>query len=157
MTGTPAVTFVYSDWVAIYPQFSGITAPAAQNYFNIATIYCSNKLRPVRTVEMLTTLLYMLTCHVAWLMAPRDANGNPTSTGTETFGLVGRINSATEGSVSVATENQYPPGTAQWYQQSPWGAAYWAATAIFRTFSYRPGVRPVPGPASQAWLYPNGS
>lgn len=155
--GTPAVTFNYTNWVAIYSQFAAVSEQAAQGYFDIATLYCANRLGPVRCLNQLTTLLYMLTAHVAWLYSPRDAQGNPSSTGTQTNALVGRINSATEGSVSVQTENLYAEGTAQWYQQTPWGSAYWAATAIFRTMRYRPGVRRPLGFAGTPWLFPNGS
>lgn len=157
LPGVPAVTFVYADWVAIYPQFVAVNQAAAQSFFDLATLYCANRLGPVRTVAQLTSLLYMLTAHVAWLMSPRDAAGNPSSTGTQTQSAVGRMNSATEGSVSISTENNYPEGTAQWYQQTPWGSAFWAATAIYRTMRYRPGVRRIPGFNQQAWLYPNGS
>lgn len=154
---SPAVTFIYGDWVALYPAFANVSAGAAQGYFNTATLYCSNRLGPVPTVADLTTLLYLLTAHVAWLFSPRDGQGNPSSSGTSTQSLVGRISDATEGSVSVTTDNQYPPGTAQWYQQTPWGSAYWAATAIYRTMHYRSGRRRYPGPLSSPFLFPNGS
>ena len=156
MTSAPAVTFVYADWIAAYPVFSNVSSGAALNFFNIATLYCSNQLNPVRTVAELTTLLYMLTAHIAWLQSPRDSTGQPSSSGTEFPALVGRVSGATEGSVSVQTENQYPAGTAQWYQQSPWGSAYWEAIKRYRTMRYRPGIRPVPWPGGP-WLYPNGS
>lgn len=153
----PAITFVYADWIAVYPMFSGISEPVAQNYFDIATMYCANRLGPVRTLDQLRMLLYLLTCHVAWIMSPKDAAGNPTSgAGANNQGMVGRISSATEGSVSVQTENLYPEGTAQWYQQTEWGSTYWSATAIYRTMRYRPGVRRY-GIPYQGWLYPNGS
>ena len=78
-------------------------------------------------------LLGMVTAHIAALNAP--LSGHPAST------LVGRISSATEGSVTVATQNDYPPGTAQWWQQTKYGAAFWAASAQFRTARYVHGPR----------------
>jgi signal transduction histidine kinase len=70
------------------------------------------------------------------------------SNGAAASSLVGRINSATTGSVTVASENNYPPGSAQWWQTTKYGAMFWAATAGFRTFRYSacptivPGARP---------------
>lgn len=156
----PAVTFNYAQWVAIYPTFALVSEQAATGYFNLATLYCANKLGPVCCVEELTALLYLLTAHVAWLMSPKDAAGNPTSGGGgQIQPVVGRMASATEGSVSISTDNQYPPGSAQWYQQTPWGAAYWAATAIYRTFRWRASPRGALGLSQIPWIYvvpPNG-
>lgn len=156
----PAVTFVYTDWVAQNPTFVNVTAAAAQNFFTMATTFCANKLGPIRTVDQLTMLLYLLTTHLAWLFSPRDDQGQPNTLATGTQSLVGRVAGATEGSVSVQTDNQYPPGSPQWYQQTPWGAAYYAATANIRTMRYRPGIRPrlgVLGRVGAPWLFPNGS
>ena len=78
-------------------------------------------------------LLNMLTAHIAALNAP--LGGQPSSP------LVGRVSNATEGTVTVATDNQYPPGSVQWYQQTKYGAAFWAASAQYRTAIYAPGPR----------------
>lgn len=152
-TPVPAVTFDYAQWLVVYPYFSGISQGAAQAYFNLATLYCANKLGPVCDVATLAALLYLLTAHVAWLMSPKDANGNPTSSGGTLNPVVGRMSSATEGSVSIQTDNQYAPGSAQWFQQTPWGAAYWQATAIYRTFRWRASPRGALGLAQIPWIY----
>ena len=54
-------------------------------------------------------------------------------------GLVGRISSASVGSVSVSTENAGATQSASWYQQTQYGSTYWAMTASFRTMRYVPG------------------
>ncbi len=133
---SPPVTFNYGVWVARYPEFVNIDQSLAQAYFDEANVYCENSIcNPALCI--LPTLLNMLTAHIAWLNAPRDAQGNPSSSGTQpASAIVGRISSATEGSVSVQAENDYPPGTPQWYQQSKYGAAFWAATAPYRTARY---------------------
>jgi hypothetical protein len=77
----------------------------------------------------------MVTAHIAALNAP--IGGQPSSP------LVGRINNATEGTISVQTQMDYPAGSAQWFVQTKYGAAYWAATAGFRTMRYL-------GPGQQA-------
>ena len=53
-------------------------------------------------------------------------------------GLVGRISSATEGSVSVGADMGDVSGNAAWYIQTPWGASYWQITAKYRRFRYVP-------------------
>jgi len=130
---TGVVTFVYADWAAAFPQLAvWVGAPAAQMYFNMAAVYLDNTaVSPVQDVAQRTTLLYLLTAHVAQLLAPQ--NGQPASP------LVGRISDATEGSVTVRAEMKYPEGSAQWYQQTQYGAMYWAATAQYRTMRYLPG------------------
>lgn len=63
-------------------------------------------------------------------------------------GIVGRIASATEGSVSVAAEYDAPPNASQaWLIQTKYGAEYWSATAKYRTARYVPNrnTNPTPG------------
>lgn len=142
------VTFDYTAWVTRYPEFASpggtqpVASPLAQEYFDEATLYqANNGAGPIRDAGQALRLLNMLTAHIASLNAP-------SASGDVAPNLVGRISSAGEGSVNVSSENNYPPGTPQWYQQTKYGAAWWAATAQFRTMRYRPG--PVMGvPANQ--------
>ncbi|TAL90909.1 MAG: DUF4054 domain-containing protein [Candidimonas sp.] len=136
---TGVVDFDYSGWSARYPEFStSVSAGLAQQYFNEAQLYCDNTpCSPVTDASpggQRAVFLNMLTAHIAALNAP--LNGQPSSP------LVGRINSAAEGSVSVQTQLDMPAGTAQWYTQTKYGIAYWTATAQFRMMQYVPG--PVP-------------
>jgi hypothetical protein len=132
----PAVTFDYAAWVARYPEFSGVSSDLAQLYFNEAELFCRNKLCPISRASTLLMLLNMLTAHVAFLSAPRDANGAPATTGSAAeAGIVGQITSANEGAVSVSAkpiENE----AAAWFAQSKYGFQFWQATAAFRTFRY---------------------
>jgi hypothetical protein len=130
------VPFVYATWATRYPELSAsVEEPLAQLFFNEATIYCDNTAGSLIQDDSVNgqreMILYMLTSHIAALNA--TINGIAPST------LVGRIASAGQGSVNVSVDNQYPPGTAQWFQQTKYGAAYWAATAQFRLFRYRRG------------------
>ena len=62
-------------------------------------------------------------------------------------GIVGRISTATEGSVSVAAEFGGNGGPTQdWYTGTRYGAQYWVATAQFRTALYIPAPGGVCGP-----------
>lgn len=129
----PAVTFNYAAWVAAFPQFKGINSSDAQMYFDGASTICANDTcSPAWStqvamggsqVPLLQRLLWLLTCHLAFLGAFRDASGNPSSTGVAPPPpLVGRVSSAAEGSVNISTEldtSGYPvPG---FFQQTPWG------------------------------------
>lgn len=141
-TTTQAVQFNYSLWVERYPEFESVSEPLALLYWNEASLYCANVLRLVCNPASLTVLLNMLTAHVAQLSAP-GLSGQT--------GLVGRISSASQGSVNVSVDMPNQPQAAAWYQQTPYGAAFWAATAPYRTMRYLPGLQrsrraTVPGP-----------
>lgn len=139
----PAVTFDYAAWVARYPEFSGVSSDLAQLYFDEAELYCRNKLCPVRKPSTLLMLLNMLTAHVAWIAAPRDANGNPATTGGPPPGVVGQMTTASEGAVSTGAKPIENPN-AEWFAQSPYGFNFWQATAAYRTFRYFPRRTVVP-------------
>ena len=134
------VAFNYDAWVVRYPELAGSVSPQlAAAYFAEAELYCDNTPGSIVSNETRRSLfLNMLVSHIASLNAP--INGQSSQT------LVGRITSASEGSVSVSVENTYPPGTVQWYQQTKYGAAYWAATAAYRTAKYVPGPTRVMDP-----------
>lgn len=152
--GSPAVTFDVTVWKARYPEFNAVDPTLAGLYFQEATLYCANKLNPVPNVPTLAMLLNMLTAHIAALNSPTTASGASPATPP------GRLSNATEGSVSAAFQNDYPPGTPQWFQSTKYGSAFWAATLAFRLFRYRPKATFSFSPASQGgmpWLYPPGS
>lgn len=124
-------------WVLRYPEFAAVSQDTATGYWNEATLYHANDgSGPVKTEVAQRTLLNMVTAHIAARYsqsqgspvpgAPQDANG-----------LVGRINSASEGSVSVQTTMEYPPGSAQWWMTTKYGSDYWNATKAYRTMRYR--------------------
>lgn len=135
VASTPVV-FNYPTWALRYPELSAsVVEPQAQLYFNEAQLYCDNSVCSVvpnlSPIYERATLLNMVTAHIAALNA--SLNGEPSSP------LVGRINNATQGSVTAATEMQYPPGSAQWFMQSKYGAAFWQASTKYRSMRYAPG------------------
>lgn len=137
MTATPVV-FNYTAWVARYPEFSAVGQPLAQAYFDEATLYFAN-CGWTASLPQAPTLLNMLTAHLAWLYAPRDLNGNPSATGQAASPLVGRISTASEGSVSVSTElNASGSPSESFFTQTKYGFSFWQATAQFRTMRYSP-------------------
>lgn len=130
------VTFDYDEWIAQYPMFNvapTVTTEAmAQNYFNLAgTLYLRNDgSGPVTDPVQQKALLYLLVAHIAALFVGYS--------GQAPSGLVGRVSSASEGSVSVSTELSGTPGAA-WFMQTPWGLMFWQATASLRTMRYKAG------------------
>lgn len=118
-------------FVARYPEFSTVSSATLSAYFTEATMYLDNTdLSRVSDAVHRLLLLNMLTAHVAAL------NGSGVN-GQGASGMVGRINSATEGSVSASAEYAAPAnGTQAYFQQTQYGAAFWAASARYRTMQY---------------------
>jgi hypothetical protein len=156
------VTFDYAWFQRKYPTIAEWCSPDdARGYFDIACVFCDNSDAggatpawspldiivfdyygypgsrwhgsPVTDIPTRQRLLGMLTAHIATLFAP--LNGQPSPS------LVGRISSASEGSVSVSVDIPQVPG-AEWYTQTKYGFMYWAATARYRSFRYVPGRQP---------------
>lgn len=128
------VAFDPTKWRTTYaPVFDNVTDPMAQTYFMIATtMHANDGSGPVGDADLQLALLNMLTAHVAQLFY--------TPAGSVPVQLVGRIASATEGSVSVSTELPSTlPAAAAWYSQTKYGLMYWQATAQFRQMMYVPG------------------
>lgn len=121
----PVAAFDYALWSTRYPALAATVAqPLAQAYFDEAGQYLDNTdASPVADLVERGRLLNMLVAHIAALEA-RAASG-----------VVGRVSSATEGSVTVASELD-TPGSAAWYSQTAYGLSYWQATKRYRGFLY---------------------
>lgn len=134
--------FDYDKWVSKFPVFRDVLEEDAATYWEYAGNYFQNAGWQA-SLPNAQQLLFLLTCHLAWLWSPRDVNGNPSSGGPNPPpATVGRVSSGTQGSVSVQLEYDSNGSPSQaWYVQTPWGAAYWAATAQFRGSFYLPGLQ----------------
>lgn len=138
-----AVTYSHAAWVAAFPEFSGCSEAQGQAWFNRAAVIFSNETSNPAYSDLgasgFSTLFYTLVSHIAWLNAPRDASGNPAAAGQPASPIVGRIDNASEGSVSLHADmgdaNAGSPSQA-WYMQTRYGAEFWAATANSRTAVY---------------------
>lgn len=129
------VIFDPSAFKLRYPEFSSVDNALLQQYFTQATIYLDNTdFSRVSDLAVRAMLLNMLVAHIAFLYS--GANGQTPS------GLVGRIDSASEGSVSVHADMPGVTANSAWYMQTKYGADYWNATAPFRTFQYISGHSP---------------
>ena len=138
------VVFDYPLWAARYPEFSAVSMAQAQRYFDEACIFCQNDgFSPVQNLNQRRVYLDMLTAHIAALNGGLTACGSVAPGGG--VGIVGRITSATEGSVSISADYGQGGGdgpSSAWYQQTPYGAMYWAATAQYRMFRVYLGPQP---------------
>jgi hypothetical protein len=135
--------FSYAGWAARYPELVASTPEIlAGELFAESGLYLDNTDGSVVASDAVTyqprlMLLNMLVAHLAALRAPDRA------------GLVGRIASAGQGSVNVSVAMDAQPGSAAWYQQTPYGASYWNATAPYRTMRF---VKPTNALAVPPWL-----
>lgn len=147
---TPVVIFNYTTFLATYPEFAALTEPMLQNYFDMSDAYFKNDGSNASLssgLDRMTRLAYMVTAHIAYLMAPRDAAGNPSSSGTANQ-TVGQITNASEGSVSVGFANVGAGGSdtvKAFFAQTKYGLMYWQATAQYRQMNYiaRPTLTPL--------------
>jgi len=143
MATAPAgsVAFNWTYFYTRYPELASIGLALAQLYFNEAALYCDNSSSsPVADANVggqRYLFLHMITAHIAQLNMPiaTAAGSTPSSP------LVGRINSATEGSVTVQTEFKVPDGTPQFWAQTKYGVAFWVAASQYRQFFYVTGPR----------------
>lgn len=126
------VAFDLAGFRVRYPSFATASDALLGAFFTEAGLYLDNTdASRVTDVTARSLYLNMLVAHLAVLNF--GENGNPPP------GLVGRVNQASEGSVSVSAEMGPPSGTSAWFMQTRYGASYWQATAAYRTFQYQPG------------------
>lgn len=124
------VVFVPADFIVAFPTFATVAPTALQMSFDIATTQLNNSCGSrVKNANLRETLLNLLTAHITALKDGENGDAPP--------GIVGRIDRATEGSVSVSavmdTSGVYGK---DYYAQSQWGLLYWQATAGFRGAKY---------------------
>lgn len=133
-TTTPVVhgvvTFDPAVFKAAFPEFATIANPVLTINFGLAELVLTNSCSSiVANATKRDSLLNLLVAHITQL---RNGTG-----GNAAGGVVGRINSATEGSVSVGAElpTTYSQG---WFAQTQWGLLFWQATASYRQMRYYP-------------------
>jgi hypothetical protein len=141
---TQPVTYDFNTWIGLYPEFALVGAPLGQGYFNRASVIFANDITnpayAAQGPQNFQTLFYMLVSHIAALNCPKNALGQYDASGLNPASpLVGRVTTASEGSVSVSTDNgdanAGSPSQA-WYMQTKYGAEFWAGTAMTRTATY---------------------
>jgi hypothetical protein len=150
MSGTTgSVVFDYAAWSARFPELAPrVSQSLAQAYFDQdCPLYLDNTAAsPVPDLGKRAALLNLIVAHIAALNAPQ-ANGQAASP------IIGRITSASEGSVSVQAEMGPASGTSAWWMQTQYGASFWQATVSLRTFRYVAAPQPVFDPIG-AYYWP---
>ena len=126
--------FDFGSWAARYPDLADTVSPdLAAAYFAEAGLYLANDgAGPIDDVVRQSLILNMLTAHIAILGSAGRGGAS---------GMVGRVASATEGSVSVSTDMPTLPGSAAWFAQTAPGLSAWQAMAPYRMFRYIPPPR----------------
>lgn len=157
MSGTGIAVFVYSDWAVLYPELvappdgTGTTTQAqAGALFIQAGLYLNNTpCSVVQNVPIRLQLLYMMTAHLACLVARQAAEPNGNA-------IVGRISDATQGSVSVSADVGTTTNNQAWFYQTQYGMSFWQATAAYRAGGrYKPGRVPYLGVSNAGFIgYP---
>jgi len=145
------VTFNFPSWLALFPQF-GVTTPqfnalaetqVTQLILPLAEQYCEGVLRMTTNKPALQTqLLNLMVSHVAQLLF--GSSTQPPSP------LVGRISTASEGSVSVGVEFPTTPDNA-WFLQTVYGSMFWQLALPFRLGRYAAKVTPQPQFVGGPW------
>lgn len=123
-----------------YPAFATVADALLQIDFDIATMFLNNSCCSiVQDANIRTRLLYLLVAHIATLL--QGQNGQSPS------GLIGRVDSATEGSVSVSAAYIDAMSMSEaYFSQTQYGVMFWMATAGYRSFHYVPAPQQYFGP-----------
>lgn len=129
-----AVTLDIPRFRAWYPRFGNVTNDALEPLFELACMGFDNSDFSLESnLDKRERLLYLLLAHLAYGRYG-DADGHGGG------GAVGRIGSATEGSVSVSFDmGAGLPFDTVWYMQSEYGQLFWQLTKPYRLFAYFPG------------------
>lgn len=127
------VVFDPVEFREIYPKIVATDAQL-EDYFAMAETFLNNtKCSVVKDLKARKRMLYLLVAHIATITGMAEAGNN----------VVGRISSATEGSVSVSLDYGTLGNNERWYMQTPWGAMYWQLTRPYRSATYRQGLPPM--------------
>ena len=131
------VVFNETAFLQRYPEFTPTVAAfpgVDQACFDEAGIYCDNTDFSRVPVSIRTVLLNMLTAHILFLGFGIVGVSPATQ-------AVGRVKDAGEGSVHASLDMGPVTNSQAWYLQTKYGAAYWQASAAYRTARYVPPCR----------------
>lgn len=127
------VVFNLDNFQALYPQFSNVSDTLLPLIFTQAELLFSNKDSScIQDLSQRELVLYMVMAHILYLQYG-DANGDGGS------GVIGRVSSASEGSVSVSSTLDGSSNVKAYWAQSPYGLLFWQATVKCRMPKYYSG------------------
>lgn len=143
MNDSPYINFSYLDFINIYPEFSSTVAETAFDYrvYTVADgVFANNVTNPASAAgtKSFTAMFALMCAHISQLSFGSES--------TPANRLVGRVYSASEGSVSLDIE--MPAGNKSsdlrtWLYQTQYGATFWNMTSKYRLGFYgnQPGRR----------------
>lgn len=143
--------FDYAKWSAMFPYLAGtggVTGPIASAFFDIAELLFNNTdCSPITDPDKRLVYLNYVVAHLARLA------GYPVAAGgtAQPDGMVGRVSSATEGTVSVSTDYGVVRESAAWWVQTQEGATFWQLTRALRSARYIAAPPRNFGPARRAF------
>lgn len=114
----------------LYPQFSELSDAMINILLQTAQMYLPMDCFTSKTIEL---LIYETAAHLAQI---------------KQSGLVGRISSATQGSVSVSAEMPNATRGSSWWLQTPFGSNVWQLIAGCYGFEY---ISPDPCGIFETW------
>ena len=136
--------FDYAKWAAMFPYMAAVPESVAGGFFTVAELlFANDDCSPIDDTDKRLVFLNYIVAHLARLA------GYPAGTGPD--GMVGRVSSATEGTVSIDSDYGAVRESQAWWIQTPEGATFWQLTRAFRTARY---IAPAPryfGPARRGF------
>lgn len=137
--------FNYAQWAAMFPELAGsVNEALATSFFSVAGLLLDNTdCSPVQDVAARLTMLNYATAHLASLAGYPLGPGQTIPTPRE---MVGRVSSATEGTVSVSSDYGPMRENQAWWLQTQYGATFWNLTRWLRTMRYVPAAPRYFGP-----------
>lgn len=128
------VVFDPAQFKAAFPEFASVPDARLTVLFTLATgIVDNTDASPVVDVTLRTSMFYYIVAHLLTLF------GYTTSTGevVPPIGVVGRVASASEGTVSTSLAYSVPANASEaWWTQTQYGALYWMLSLPYRSFRY---------------------
>jgi hypothetical protein len=134
------ITFDPTAFVQAFPEFQNVPPARLTFLFGLAssTLLDNTGAGPVNDPAQLLDLFWLLVAHLLALFGPSvTTGGQGGGTAGSPGAPVGRLDSATQGSVSSSFAYDIPQNpSAPWFVQTKYGATYWLATAQFRSARY---------------------
>ncbi len=120
------VIFDVAEFRSFYPNIKATDAQLEMFFYEAEIMLNNTEKSCIKDLKKRKVLLYLIVAHLATLQGQIDA-GNA---------LVGRVSSASEGSVSVSSDYGSMGNSERWWLQSPYGAKYWQLTMPYRSALY---------------------
>lgn len=141
--------FDYAKWTAMFPYMAAVPEVVADGFFTVAELlFANDDCSPIQDTDKRLVFLNYIVAHLARLA------GYPVSAGgsAQPDGMVGRISSATEGTVSIDSDYGSVRNSQAWWIQTQEGATFWQMTIALRTARYVPAPPRYFGPARRGLL-----